>query len=110
MVMLCSSFTKAGLKINTAEYMNIFETVMLLWINKEYDPKYVMFVQDSDLYMEPKLSEKQLPLFVLKNVWPSSSPNLNPCNYWLCSKVEKICNDKLRNMNQSLKSAIKQAF
>ena len=56
--------------------MNILETVMLLWINKDYDPKYVMFVQDSDLFTEPKLSKKQLPLFVLKHSWPSSSPNL----------------------------------
>ena len=56
--------------------MNILETVMLLWINKDYNPKHVMFVQDSDLFTKPKLSKKQLPLFVLKHAWHSSSPNL----------------------------------
>ena len=40
-------FIKVGLKINTAEFMNILESVKVTWIRQHYDLKHVMFIQDS---------------------------------------------------------------
>ena len=40
-------FIKVGLKINTVQYMKILERVVLAWIIENYDPKHVVFVQDS---------------------------------------------------------------
>ena len=90
--------------------MKILERVVLSWIIGNYDPKHVMFVQDSAPAHGGKtvreFLKKQLPLFVQKDVWPSSSPNLNPCDYWLWSKVEKMSNNKPHNTIESLKSDI----
>ena len=86
-------FIKVGLKINTVQYMKILERVVLAWIIENYDPKHVLFVQDSAPAHEPKtvreFLKKQLPLFVQKNVLPSSSSTLNLCDYSLWSEVEK---------------------
>ena len=101
---------EVGLKINTVQYMKILERVVLAWIIENYDPKHVMFVEDSAPAHEAKtvreFLKKQLPLFVRKDVWPSSSPDLNPCDYWLRSKVEKMSNNKPHNTVESLKSDI----
>ena len=40
-------FIDAGLKINMAEYLNILNDVLLLWIHRYYDATRVMLVQDS---------------------------------------------------------------
>ena len=107
-------FIKVGLKINTVQYIKILERVVLPWIIENYDPKHVMFVQDSAPAHGAKTVQeflkKQLPLFVPKDVCPSSSPDLNLCDYWLWNKVEKISNNKPPNTIESLKSDIQQAF
>lgn len=85
-------FIEAGLKINTAEYLKILNDVLLPWICRNYDTTKIMLIQDS----APAHGAKQvqtylkenLPLFVLKDIWPSSSPDLNVCNYWLFSMLE----------------------
>ena len=40
-------FIEVGLKINIVQYLKILERVVLAWIIENYDPKHVMFVQDS---------------------------------------------------------------
>ena len=78
-------FIKVGLKINTVQYMKIFERIVLPWIIENYDSKHVMFVQESEPAHGAKTVQeflkKQLLLFVPKDVWPYSSPHLNPCDY-----------------------------
>ena len=63
---------------------------MLPWIIENYDPKHVMFVQDSapahGARTVQEFLKKQLPLFVWKDV-----------DYWLWSKVEKMSNNKPHN-------------
>ena len=79
-------FIDVGLKINTAEYLKILKEVLLPWIKKNYDPMKVMFIQDSvpahGSKTVQKFLKRELPLFVLTTVWPSSLPDLNPCDYW----------------------------
>ena len=103
-------FIEVGLKINTVQYMKILERVVLAWIIENYDLKHVMFIQDlAPAYGAKtvrKFLKKQLPFFVRKDVWPSSSPDLNPCDCWLWSEVEKMSNNKRHNTVESLKSDI----
>ena len=74
-------FIEAGLKINTAEYLKILNDVLLPWICRNYDATKVMLVQNS----APAHGAKQvqtylkenLALFVPKDFWPNSSPDLN---------------------------------
>ena len=86
-------FIKVGLKINTVQYMKFLERVVLAWIIENYDSKHVMFVQDSASAHRAKtvreFLKKQLPFFVRKDIWPSSSPDLNPCDYWLKAKLKR---------------------
>jgi len=106
-------FIKAGLKINTEEYLKILKDVLMPWIVKFYDPQRVMFVQDSAPAHGSKKVQKylkeHLPLFVPKETWPSSSPDLNPCDYWMWSVIEKQSNASPHNSIKSLETSIKRA-
>lgn len=60
----------------------MLEEVLFPWIKKKYDPKKVMSIQDSCSCV--KTVQKELPFFfVPSNICPSSSPDLNPCDYLL---------------------------
>ena len=107
-------FIEAGLKINTTEYMKILQDVMMPWVTRHYDPTQVMFVQDSapahgSKTVQDYLQQK-MPLFVPKDMWPSSSPDLNPCDFWLWGVIEEDSNAAPHNSVDSLKVAIRSAF
>ena len=112
--MMPPHFIEAGLKINTAEYMKILQDVMLPWIIRHYDRTQVMFVQDSapahgSRTVQDYLKQK-MPLFVPKDMWPSSSPDLNPCDYWMWGVIEAHSNAVAHNSVNNLKDAIRSAF
>ena len=105
---------KTGLKINTAEYLNILNDVWLPWIHRYYDATKVMLVQDSvpahgAKQVQTYLKEN-LPLFVPKDIWPSISPDLNVCDYWLFSVIERKSNVNPHSNVKSLKASIRRAF
>ena len=81
------------------------------WIKKHYNHEQVMFIQDTAPAYESKtvqdLLMRELLLFVPRDVWPSSSPDLNHCAYWLWSRVKKVSNNEAHTSIGSLKSAIK---
>ena len=107
-------FVEAGLKINTSEYLKILNDVLLPWIRRNYDPTKVMLVQDSaPAHGAKKVQDflkENLPLFVPKDIWPSSSPDLNVCDYWLFGVIEGQSNVSPHPNVNSLKAAIQRAF
>ncbi|KAF2352619.1 hypothetical protein FHG87_016621 [Trinorchestia longiramus] len=107
-------FIEAGLKINTAEYLKILKDVLMPWIRRNYDPFKVMLVQDSaPAHGAKKVQDflkENLPLMVPKAIWPSSSPDLNVCDYWLFGVIEEKSNVTSHPSVNSLKSAIRRAF
>lgn len=54
--------------------------------------------------------KENFPLFVPKAVWPSCSPDLNVCDYYLFSVIERESNATPHPNLGSLKAAIKRAF
>ena len=102
-------FIKAGTKSNTSEYVKILKEVLMPWIKKHCNHEPITFIQDlapahgsktlQDLLM------RELSLFVLKDVWPSSFSDLNPCNYWLWSEIEKVSDNDAHTSIGSLKNA-----
>ena len=54
--------------------------------------------------------KENLPLMVPKDIWPSSSPDLNFCVYWLFGVVEGKSNVTSHSSVNSLKAAIRRAF
>ena len=84
------------------------------WIRRYYNATKVMLVQDSvpahgAKQVQTYLKEN-LPLFVPKDIWPSSSPDLNVCDYWLFSMIERKSNINPHSNVNSLKASIRRAF
>ena len=119
----CNGFCSCGkwwvmpphfIKINMAEYLNILNDVLLPWIRRYYDATKVMLVQDSVPAQGAKQVQtylkENLPLFVPKDIWPSSSPDLNVCDYWLFRVIERKSNVNPHSNVNSLKASIRRAF
>ena len=94
--------------------MKILNDVLLPWIHRNYNATKVMLVQDSVPAHKAKQVQtclkENLPLFVLKNIWPSSSSDLNVCDYWLFSVIERQSNVNPNPNVNSLKATIQRAF
>ncbi|QQP31415.1 Uncharacterized protein FKW44_025018 [Caligus rogercresseyi] len=52
---------------------------------------------------------ENLDMFWSKEFWPPSSPDLNPCDYYLWGVLERDTNKRAHNSVDSLKAAIIQA-
>ena len=107
-------FIEAGLKINIAGYLKILKDVLMPWIRRNYDPFKVMLVQDSaPAHGAKKVQDflnENLPLMVSKDIWLSSLPDLNVCDYWLFGVIEGYSNVNSHPSVNSLKASIRQAF
>ena len=53
---------------------------------------------------------ENLPLMVPKDIWPSSSPDLNICDYCLFGVIEGNSNVTSHPSVNSLKASIRRAF
>ena len=106
-------FVPAGLRIGTTEYLTILEEVLMPWLEQNYSLEDVVLVQDSapahTARQVQDLLRRRIPRFVPKEKWPPSSPDLNPCDYWLWSVVEERANDHPHGSVASLKTAIRRA-
>ena len=107
-------FIEASLKINTAEYLKILKDYLIPWIRRNYDPFKVMLIQDSAPAYGAKnvqdFLKENLPLIIPKDIWPSSSPGLNVCDYLLFGVIEGEFNVTSHPSINSLKTAIRRAF
>ena len=105
-------FIKLGLKINTAEYLKLLKDVLMPWIRRNYDLFKVILVQDSaPTHGAKKVQDflkENLPLMVPKDIWPSSFPDLNVCDYWMFGVIEPYVTSH-PSVN-SLKASIRRAF
>ena len=83
-------FVPAGLRIGTTEYLGILEEVLIPWLEQYYSLEDVVLIQDSaqahTAQQVQDLLRRKIPKFVPKEKWPPSSPDLNPCDYWLWSR------------------------
>ena len=79
-----------GLKIIMVEYLKILDKVVLLLIEKNYDPVKVLFIQDSAPARGSKtmltfLKRERVNYYIIivsSNVWLSISPDFNSCDHW----------------------------
>ena len=106
--------SKRALKSTQREYLKILKDVLMPWIRRNYDPFKVMLVQDSaPAHGAKKVQDflkENLPLMVPKDIWPSSSPDLNVCDYWLFGVIEGTSNVTSHPSVNSLKAAIRRGF
>ena len=106
-------FVPAGQRIGTTEYLAILEEVLIPWLLQHYNLEDVVLVQDPapahTAHQVQDLLRRKIPKFVPKEKWPPSSPDLNPCDYWLWSVMEEKANARSHGSVTSLKRAIRRA-
>ena len=86
-------FIPAGVRIGAEEYLVILKEALIPWMAKYYALDKVMLVQDSaPAHAAQRVQDflsRRIPLFVTKEVWPSNSPDLNPCDFWMWGVLEE---------------------
>ena len=115
--MMSPNFIPAGPKMNTAKYMQILKEISILPINsinfgvvrcKTCDVQPGM--STGPLFQGIARRLQKILMFMSNDILPSSSLDLNPCDFWLWSVVEKKTNDPLLNDIGSLKMTIQKPF
>ena len=108
---------ESGLKVNTKVYLEVMEQVVVPWCNQVANGRPWVWQQDSAPAHKAKKTQEWLadPInrvydFVPFSHWPPSSPDCNPCDYFLWSRLEVMTNRTSHNTKDSLIAAIKAAF
>ena len=103
-------FFKVGLKITGEVYRWVMAHVVKPWLDKAYPNGNYIWQQDSAPGHMAKLTQdwckKHLSDFIPKDLWPPSSPDLNPLDFAMWGYIEpKACATSHPNV-ESLKEAI----
>lgn len=103
-----------GLRMNADAYINVLEEVVKPWIEEVADGRPYVFQQDSTpahtaLKTQGWLAEN-FNDHVTPNIWPPSSPDLNPLDYYVWGVIERDTNKKPHNTKESLKTAVRTAM
>ena len=106
-------FLPSGLRMNAKEYIShVLEPHVLPWISANYDnPRDPVFVQDGAPCHTAKITQKWLDEHLNywpKDMWPPSSPDLNPLDFSIWAKVQSdACKDSHPNTAALIKSVTK---
>ena len=105
---------EVGLKVNTKVYLDVLKSVVIPWCNQVAGDRPWVWQQDSAPAHKSK-ETKSLALdecydFVPFSYWPSSTPDLNPLDYFVWSYVENITNMTSHNTKTSLIANIHRVF
>ena len=86
-------FVERGVKINTESYINAILTSSLEEMKKHFKDAGFTFQQDGAPSHTSNKTQQwcktNFPNFSPKNIWPSSSPDLNPMDFSIWSILEK---------------------
>ena len=87
---------EVGLKVNTKVYLDVLKSVVIPWCNQVAGGRPWVWQKDSAPAHKSKeiqaWFQKECYDFVLFSHWPTSSPDLNPFDYFVWSYVENITN------------------
>lgn len=104
-------FIQEGLKVNTHVYLGILKNHVLPWITSTYGKDAnIVFQQDGAPAHTSKKTQMWLkdnmPQFWSKEMWPPSSPDLNPLDFSVWANIEaRVCEHPHSNLN-SLRTSI----
>ena len=103
-------FFEKGLKINQVEPIKVMTEVMKPWLDRVAGDRPYVFQQDGapSNYgnTTQKWCEENLSGFFNKSLWPPSSPDFNPLDYYVWGVVERGVNRGPHNNMASLKQGI----
>ena len=107
-------FIKAGLKVNTDVYMNILKDHVLPWMKTNFGAhQHVIFQQDGAPCHTSKRTQawlKENMEFWPKDIWPPSSPDLNPLDYSIWAYVQAKACERSHPSVGALKASITKAW
>jgi hypothetical protein len=103
-------FFEKGLKINQAEYIKVLRTVVKPWMDQVAGDRPYIFQQDGAPAHTGNQTQtwcrENLRGFWPKEIWPPSSPDCNPLDYYVWGVCERDINRTPHNNIASLKRGI----
>ena len=103
-------FFQQGLRVNAVAYIEVLETVVKPWIDSVRGDRPYIFQQDSAPSHKAMTTQDWMAEnfydHITPNLWPPSSPDLNPLDYYVWGVVERETNKHPHNTISSLKDAI----
>ena len=99
-----------GLMVSADAYMHVMDTVVKPWMEGTAGDRHYVFQQDgAPAHNANKMQawlEENLKEAWPKNIWPPSSPDCNPCDYFLLGVCEREVNKCPHSTKASLKTKI----
>ncbi|XP_054714652.1 uncharacterized protein LOC129224251 [Uloborus diversus] len=103
-------FFEEGLRINADGYIHVLETVVKPWMNMVAAGRDYVFQQDSAPAHKPRKTQaclhSNVPYHWTPDLWPPSSPDCNPLDYYFWGVVEEKVNAKFHNTKDALRATI----
>ena len=103
-------FFPKGLRISADDYINVLSTVVKPWMDEVASGREYVFQQDSAPAYKARKTQawcyQNLPYHWSPDLWPPSSPDCNPLDYFVWSVVEAGVNKTAHNTVGDLKAAI----
>ena len=91
--MIPPHFFPQGLRVNSAAYIHVLETVAKPWIDNVRNGRPYALQRDSaPSHISQAMQEWMAENFhdhITPNIWPPNSPDLHPLDYYVCSVVER---------------------
>ncbi|QQP35438.1 Putative DD37D maT transposase, partial [Caligus rogercresseyi] len=89
-------FVEEGVKIDQAVYLHLLSEEVVPWVQREYPTALLLFQQDGAPSHTSKLVQSfctdMFADFWSKDLWPPSSPDLNPMDFGILSILEtRVC-------------------
>uniref|UniRef100_A0A4Y0BF18 Tc1-like transposase DDE domain-containing protein n=1 Tax=Anopheles funestus TaxID=62324 RepID=A0A4Y0BF18_ANOFN len=107
-------FFEQGLRQNADGYISMLDTFVKPWITRVANGRPYVFQQDSAPCHTASKTIKWLAAnfndFTGPNVWPPSSPDLNPMDYFVWGAVERDTNRTSSNTKAELMAKIRSVF
>jgi transposase-like protein len=84
-------FFAKGLRLNSEEYVKVLDQVVKPWMDTVAAGRHYVFQQDGAPAHNAKITQQwcqaNLPEFWSTDVWPPSSPDCNPLDYYVWSEM-----------------------
>lgn len=107
-------FVEEGLKVNKDVYLNMLQSQVLPWFQNEYRNKPYVFTQDGAPAHTARIVQQwcteNFSGFWSKDMWPPSSPDINPLDFSLWSILEAKACSKIHHNIEALKSSLVKAW
>ena len=107
-------FIEEGVKINQHVYLNMLKKQLVPWINATFKESGITLQQDGATSHTANLVQewcnKNMAGFWTKELWPPSSPDLNPMDFAIWSILESNACSSYHSSVTSLKAKLKHCW